>query len=253
MIQVGRAGEVAVESKTTGDFFFYYPVNLPSNKLIVIDKLNALFFTSLSLDETVELQRIVLAGSTDLVDDNVIVSDLVALFSMIPEVADIFNVFATVVDQDIINGDDPLLAITGIRAPLQPIEALVLASFRVPLDLRDPAIETRLVGRDRQFPVDRRDILLICDHQTGEILSEVLALRFVSKGRSKFFQSFFDDCGKFYDSRHNRILHDFVMCLAIKIYRQIAHLESKFSTLQKLSYKNDNACDILVLVVCWLQ
>ena len=38
------------------------------------------------------------------------------------------------------------------------------------------------------------------------------------------------------DSRHNRILHDFIMRLAINIYRQIAHLESNFSTLQKFTF-----------------
>ena len=63
-----------------------------------------------------------LATSADVVDDDVIVGDLVALLGMIPEIAHIFNVFAAVVDQDIIDRDDPLWAITDIRVLLQPSE-----------------------------------------------------------------------------------------------------------------------------------
>ncbi len=53
MIEIGRAGEVAVAGEIAGNPFLHYPVNLPPNELVMIDKLNVSFLTMLFLDETV--------------------------------------------------------------------------------------------------------------------------------------------------------------------------------------------------------
>ena len=106
----------------------------------------------------------------------------------------------------------------------------------VPVHFGEPAIETGLVGGDGKLPVDGRNIFLVGDHQAGEVLSEVLTLWLIFEMIPKFIQSFPDDGWKFYDSGHDRILHDSVTLPAINIYRQNTHLESNFSTLQNFSY-----------------
>jgi len=149
VIEVFDAGEVAVESKSAGDLFFHDPVDKPSDELVMIDKLNISLAASLFFNEPIELQGIMFTGGTDVVGDDIIVSDFVATFGMIPEVADVLNRFAIMVDQDIINGDDPLGAIAGVRLLLQPIESLLVERFFVPIHFGQPAIETGLVGHDR--------------------------------------------------------------------------------------------------------
>jgi len=71
--------------------------------------------------------------------------------------------------------------------------------------------------------------------------SEMLPLRLIGKEEAKDLKGFLDDRGKFYDSGHDRILRDSVALPSINSYRQITHLESNFSILQKFSYKLETA------------
>ncbi len=52
-----------------------------------------------------------LAGSADVVGKQVIVGNLVPLLGMIPEPADVFDELAVVVDEDIVQGNDALVAV----------------------------------------------------------------------------------------------------------------------------------------------
>jgi len=51
----------------------------------------------------------------------------------------------------------------------------------VTIGLSDPPIEARLVGCDGEFPVDSRDILLVGDHQPGQIFGEMASLGLIGE------------------------------------------------------------------------
>jgi len=78
------------------------------------------FLTFLFLDEAMELKRIVLAGGTDIIDDDIIMSDFVTLLGVVPEVAGVLDKFAAVIVQNVINGNNTLGTVTGRRVFLQP-------------------------------------------------------------------------------------------------------------------------------------
>ena len=80
-----------------------------------------------------------------------------------------------------------------------------------------------VTANSRLIAVDSRDVFLVSNDHTGEILSEMLAFRLV------------DDGWKLHDSGHGRILPDSVRHPATVSYRQLAHLHCNISILQKFS------------------
>ena len=83
------------------------------------DELDAPFLTSFFFDKPVELQRVMLARGADIVGDDIVVGDLVPLFGVVPEVAGIFDQFAVVVHQDVVDGNHPLGTIPRAGVLLQ--------------------------------------------------------------------------------------------------------------------------------------
>jgi len=172
MIQIGRVGKTAVKDEIAGDFVADRPVRQPADKLIVIGKFNTLFVALLLFDEPAELQRIMLAGRTDVVGNDIVMGNLVSLFSMIPEAAGVLNVFAVAVNQGVVDGNPALWAVTGIRAFLKPGQTFQGKGLFIPVAAGYPAVQAGLVRGDGQFPVDGRDVFLVGDHQAGQGLSD---------------------------------------------------------------------------------
>ena len=69
--------------------------------------------TIVLLLKAAELQRIVLAVGADIVDEEIVVSDLVTFLGVVPEPTGIFDQFPGMVDQRIVNRNDPCASNTG--------------------------------------------------------------------------------------------------------------------------------------------
>jgi len=194
MVEVCRAREPTVEGKGAWDIVSNNPIYQLPKKLVVVHERNLLLLALFFLNETVEFQRIVFPGCAYIIGDNVVVGYLVALFGVVPEIADIFYAFAGMIHQDIVNSNNPLFAVAGIGTFLQPFEPFEVKFFLVPLTLCDPAIKTGLIGRDSKLSVDCRDVFVIRNHQTGQIFGKMSAFWLVGKMQAEFLESLFDDC-----------------------------------------------------------
>jgi len=136
------------------------------------------------------------------------VGDLVAFLGMIPEVPGVLDQLAGVVDQDVVDGNDALFAVAGGRLLLEPVQPELVEPLNVPVHLRQPAVQARLVGGVDEFPVDGRDILAAGHQQASQILGEVDPLRLVGEDMTERGQGFLDDLWEFDDRWHDRILPD---------------------------------------------
>lgn len=197
----------------------------------------AVFF----LAETAKLKRVVFARCADIIDDKVVVSDKMSLVSVVSEVAYIFYQLPFVRDEHVIKGYDSLMRVASRRVLLQPNESgLVQFSLR-PFDLSDETVEAGLVGGRSKLGVDAGDSLTLSDHQTGEILSKVTALRLVGKKVGEFFESLFNDSWILNYCRH-KTLRNFLWCVRASFYRVLLGILHDFAILQKFSpnYKRFN-------------
>src|SRR5215212_3024295 len=122
-----------------------------------------------------------LEGGTNIIGNQVIVGDQMPLVGMVPEPADIFNQLAVMVDQRVINGDHTMRGVVGAGVALQQIEAPLVERLFIPINLRDPAVQTGLVGGDRKLAIDAADGFAFRNEQASQILGEVLALWVVGK------------------------------------------------------------------------
>ena len=112
VVQIGRIRKIAVKGEIAGDLLVDRPVHQPADELVVVDKLNPLLVAVFLFDKAVELQRIMLTGGTNVVGNDIIMGNLVALLGVIPEVADVLDVLAVMVDQGVVDGDDALGTVT---------------------------------------------------------------------------------------------------------------------------------------------
>jgi len=235
MVEILAMSKPAIEGKISRDVIFDNPINKLPEKNIVISELALCLKALLFLDEASELKRIMFSGSADIIGDEVVVGNLETLLGMIPERTDIFNECANMVDEDIIKGNNTLIAVGGRRVFLQPSQAFGIEFFDIPVGSGNPAIQTGLVGGNGKLAVDARNVFMISDKQTGEILGEMNLFRLVCEQVAELSQSFFDDGWEFDDRRHRYNLHVFTEYAATGIYRQNAHLNLIFSILQKSS------------------
>ena len=101
-----------------------------------------------------------LATCADIIRNEVVVSDLVAFVGVVPEVSYILNAFPVMINQDIIQGDDTVVAISSGRIVLEPLQTLSVQLRDIPIHLGQPTVETRLVRRPRKLTANLRDILM---------------------------------------------------------------------------------------------
>jgi len=235
VIKIGGMGEPTIKGKIAGYLVFYDPINEPPKQDVMVEKFGFLLEAVLFLDETAKIERIMLAGGADIIGDKVVMGNFVPLFGVVPEIADILDEFADVVDKDIIEGNDTLFTITGRRVFLEPIQPLLVEFLNVPFCCGKPAVKTGLVGSDSELTVDGRYVLMVSYKQAGEILGEMDAFRVVGKETFKLRHGFLDDGWEFDDSWHRHNLHVFTGYATTGIYRQNAHLNLIFSILQKSS------------------
>src|SRR5437016_2832314 len=108
MVENGRIGKVTVKGKRAGNVVLADVIDqlLAQHRMVLERNLRTL--AKVLLLKTTELQRIMLAAGANVIDNEIIVGDLITLLGMIPEPAHIRNEFAAMVDQGVVNRDDPL-------------------------------------------------------------------------------------------------------------------------------------------------
>ena len=237
VIEVGGVGEIAVEGEIAGNVVCDGPVDQFAKQNIVIAEFLLQLNAGFLLDESAELQRIMFAVGTDVMGDQIIVSDFIPLLGMIPEPADVVDELAVMIDQRVVDGDDALYTVRSGRIFLQPGEAGVIELFDIPEAVAgDPSVETGLIGRESEEAIDVGDIFPVRNEQPGKIFSEMLPFRLVFEERAELNESFFDDARKIDDSRHRWILHQIFRHPVSNIYRQKDHFSLNISILQKVSF-----------------
>jgi hypothetical protein len=164
--------------------------------------------TDLLLAEEAELQRVVLAAGADVVDEEVILGDLVALLGMVPVPSGVGDQATFSVDQGVIDRDDALIAVAGAGVLLEQVEAPEIEVLDLPLDVGEEAIEAGLVGGLGEFVMDAQDGLALGDEQTSEVLGEVAALRLIGEEIAVLVHGFLDERGVFDNTWHDQMLRD---------------------------------------------
>ena len=199
MVEILCVSEPTVERKVARDLLLDNQIDQISEQNVVVLKQNVAFFTSFTLNEPTEIDRVVLATGADIIPNQVVVSDLVTFIGVIPEISYVFNAFPVMINQDIVQGDDTLIAISSGRIALKPLQPLPVQLRDIPIHLGQPAVEARLVRRSRELTVDLRDVLMFGYEQTGQVLAKVSSRWLVRELVTKLFERLFDDGGKFDD------------------------------------------------------
>jgi hypothetical protein len=249
MVEVVGMSKPAIEGEIAGDVVFNYPVDKLPEKDIVVLEPDFLLKAFLFLDKASELKWVMLSRGANVICDKIVVGNLEALLRVVPERADGLDKLAAVVDKNVVQRYNALLAVTSRGVFLEPVEPFHIELFNIPIGGGKPAIKTRLVSSNGKLPVDGRDVLVFGYKQTCEIFGEMYALGLVGEQMTELNKCFFDDGWEFDDSRHRHNLHSFGFTqdmvftgyTTAGIYRQSAHLNLIFSILQKSSYKLKDA------------
>src|SRR5262249_25785723 len=153
----------------------------------------------LLLAKEAELQGVVLAAGTDVVDEDIVLGDLVPLLGMVPEPAGIGDQLTVPVDQGVVNRDNPLRAVAGAGVLLEEVQAASIQGLDVPGGVGQEPIEAGLVGGLGEFVMDPQDGLAVGDHQSGEVLREMAAPGLAGKEVAKQLQGVTNDRREFDD------------------------------------------------------
>lgn len=154
------------------------------------------------------------------------VGNLVSAFGVIPEPADVFDEFAVVIDQHVVDGDYTLVALFGGRVLLQQFEPPLVERRHIPIGLREEPVQAGLVGGFRELGVDSGDGFIVGDHQPREVLGEVLPLGFAGKQVAEIFHGVLYHLGKRDNCWHDPTLPG--LCAPLKITK-IRHIIAYFS------------------------
>ncbi len=201
-------GEVAVHGKGAWELPLLDPVHQLLEQLGVILEGSLSCLTLLLLLEAAELQRVVLARRADVVGDQVVVGNLVALLGVVPEPADVLDASAVVIDQGIVDGDGAVLAGAGVGGALQQVEASEVNRLDIPVLMVDEAVEAGLIRGLGELRVDAGDGLAGGHVQAGQVFPEVPPLGFVGEQVAKSTEGLLDDFGEGNDAGHGPDLRD---------------------------------------------
>ena len=165
------------------------------------------FSTLVTFLKTSEFQWIVLAGWANVVDEQVVVGDLVAVLGVVPEPTYILDQLTVVIDQHVVDGDDAFVAIPSSSVALQDFQTSLVQRLLIPDHVVEELVQTRLVGRVGKFAVDGRDVFLARNEQAGDVFGKVSSLRFARKYISEVRQRFEHDLRELDDRGQGHFLH----------------------------------------------
>ena len=203
MVEDLSVAEVAVEGEITGNVLIDHPIDqFFAEERVVLERL-VVSETGVLLAEATKLQGIVFARSADVVGNQVVMGDEVALVSMVPEPAGVLNQLATVVDQGVVDCDDAVFGVAGGGVTLQLVQPTLVEGFGLPLDLSERAVQAGLVGGNGKLTIDAADSFAFSDEQTSQVLGEVAAFWSIGEQVTILGQEVLDDSRKLDDGRHS--------------------------------------------------
>ena len=195
--------EITVEDECSQELFFLAPINQLNEQFRVIDEFFVGLFALILFLESSKVERIMFSVLINVIDEQIIVSDLVSLFGMIPKPTDVFDELSVVIDEHIVDGDGTERVIHNVALFAKPIDASIVEFIFIPIDFGQKAIETGLIAGADDFIGDTGNGFIVSDHEAGEIIGEVIALAFILKKVGELLESFFDDFRTFHDSGHD--------------------------------------------------
>lgn len=204
MVHDWPVGEIAVEGEVARNRFGDDPINQLFRQLgVIVERMGVIAL--LTLAEAPKVERVVLAGGVDIVDEQIVVGNQVTLVSVIPKPANIIDQFAIVANQGVVNWNDTVLAVACGRVMLEPLEALVIQALGLPGRLGQEAVEARLVGGIGKLTCDTADRLVFDHQQPGDVLSKVNARWLIGEDVPKLYHQFFHDLGQCNDRWHRTL------------------------------------------------
>jgi hypothetical protein len=129
----------------------------------------------LALAEATKVERIVLATGIDVVGKQIVMSNQVAFVGMIPEVADILDQFAIVINQGVVDRNNAILTVAGSWIVLQPLKPVRVDALDLPGCFSQPPIERGLVWWGSELSRDTAHCLVLRYQQPGQVFGEVAA------------------------------------------------------------------------------
>ena len=199
--------EVRVHCEVTGDLTLAYPVDQFAAQHGVVAEGFLQSLAHLLLAEEPELQGIMLTAGADIVGEEVVLSNLVSFFGVVPVPPGVGDQHAITIDQGVVDRNDPLVAVLSRGIFLEFVQSSLVEGSGVPLGIGEEPVEARLVRGRGEFAVDPEHCLTLGHHQSGEVLGEVSSLAFVGEEVAVLGHGVLHDLGKFDDSRHEQMLH----------------------------------------------
>jgi len=178
MVKARRVGEITIESKIAGYLPLARPVDQLAKKLRVVEKLLAGYVALVAFSEAAKFQWVMFPAGTDVVGDQVVVSQLVPSLGMIPKPADVFDEFAVVVDQYVIDGDYATVAVSCAGVLLQPSEPMTIKLAFVPRHFREETVQTGLIRGHGKLAIDATHRFSRGNHQAREVFGKMPTLGF---------------------------------------------------------------------------
>ena len=203
VVQYFARTEITVEDERTQELFFLTPINQLNEQFRVIDKFFVGLFALILFLESSKIERIMFSVLINVIDEQIIVSDLVSLFGMVPKPTDVFDELSVVIDEYIVDGDGGERMIHDVALFAKPIDPPIVKFVFIPIDFGQKAIEAGLIAGADDFIGDTGNGFIVPDHETGEIIGEVIALALILEKVSELIESFFDDFRTFNDSGHD--------------------------------------------------
>src|SRR5438034_6948290 len=202
IVENGGVGEVAVHGEGARDMPAVYPIHQVLEQLRMVLEGSVARLALLTLLEAAEVQGVMFARGADVVGDQVVVGNLVALRGVVPEPADVVNQLAGVVDQGVVQGNGAVVAVAGVGVFLQQVKPPLVEGLDVPGFVVDKAVEAGRVGGAGELGVDASDRLAGSDKQASQVLGEVAALRLIVEQVAEVLQGFLNHLREVYDAGH---------------------------------------------------
>ena len=114
--------EITVEDECSQELFFLAPINQLNEQFRVIDKFFVGLFAWILFLESSKVERIMFSVLINVIDEQIIMSDLVSLFGMVPKPADVFDELSVVIDEHIVDGDGTERMIHDVALFAKPID-----------------------------------------------------------------------------------------------------------------------------------
>ena len=209
MVEDLGIGEVAVEGEIAGNFPLADPIDQLATEFGVVEEFFAGHFALFPLAETAEFQRVMLPAAANVVGEQIVVGDLVSPLGVVPEPAYVLDEFSVVVDQNIVDGDNPTVGVACAGVLLQQLQPTFVQFVGVPIHFGQELVETGLICGLGELPVDPQHRFSLGNHQPGEIFAEMLSLWLVGKHVCVLFHGFLHHLRKFDDPWHTHTIPGF--------------------------------------------